>query len=109
MQITVTNTSQPLVALLSASDNALAVKNKSGASEFKVTLYNADSTSTDIVYYSYGENATVAEGLPILAPSSAITTGDSYTVSTGDLTKINLISNVAATTVNVLIEPNYVR
>jgi hypothetical protein len=67
MQITVTNTSAPLTSLLSASDLTLAETNRGGCNEYEILAYNADSTSTDIVYYTFGETATASEGIPLFA------------------------------------------
>jgi hypothetical protein len=109
MQITVTNTSAPLTSLLSASDLALAETNRGGNNEYEILAYNADSTSTDIVYYTFGETATASEGIPLFAPSGATSAGDAISVFTGDLSKINLISSAAETTLNLIIKGRYVR
>ena len=108
MQITVTNTATPLTSLLSSADAYIAEKNRSSAKAYNVTLYNADSTSTDIVYLGYGETVTTSEGIPIFAPAGSTSAGDSYSLQTGDLSQISLISSVASTTVNVLITPLFI-
>lgn len=106
MQITVTNTSATLRSLLATSgDLALAETNMAGSKGYNVTLYNADSTSTDIVYFTYGETATASEGLPLFSPAGSGTAGDSFSFATQDLDLPRLKSNVASTTVNVLITP----
>jgi len=109
MQITVTNTSAKLTSLLSAGDLALAETNRGSAVEYEILAYNADSTSTDIVYYMFGETATASEGIPLFAPASSTTPGDSIPIFTGDLSKVNLISNVASTTLNLIIKGSYGR
>ena len=109
MQITVTNTSAKLTDLLSAGDLALAETNRGGCNEYEILAYNADSTSTDIVYYTYGETATTSEGIPLFAPTGSTSAGDSIAIFTGDLSKINLISNVASTILNLIIKGRYVR
>jgi hypothetical protein len=107
MTITVTNTNNTLMNLLNANDRSLATNNAGDRGLMRVTLYNADTISTEIVYYNYGKGATIANGFPIIAPSGSGIAGDSYTFITDDLSKVHLISNVSATTVNVIIEPHY--
>jgi len=109
MQITVTNTSTPLTTLLSDSDKALAESNRGSAVEYEILAYNADSTSTDIVYYTFGEDAITSEGIPLFAPAGATSAGDAISIFTGDLSKINLISSAATTTLNLIIKGRYVR
>jgi len=104
MTITVTNTSAQLNTLMSGAQLALAESNRSGALFYKITLYNADSTSTDILRVAIGETA-VATSVPLFAPLGATVPGDTFITVTGDLTKINLISNVASTTLELMVEP----
>ena len=106
MQITVTTTSTTLRSLLSTSgDLALAESNRASSKGYNVTIYNADSTSTDIIYITMGETATASEGIPVLAPASSTSTSDPVFIQVFSLEDINLISNAASTTVNILITP----
>lgn len=97
MNVAVTNTAQNLwTSLLSADQRALILSIIEANGNAKIIIYNASTTSTDIVYVESGTTATTVNWYPIEQKKE-------LEIFSTKLANYSLIGNVASIDVRILV------